>query len=446
MTEPRRVLGLRQIVAVSVVAIFTLRGIPGMAKFGWGSLTLLGISFLAFFVPLALAVIALSARDPGEGGLFRWSTEAFGPLHGFLCGWTYLISNVVYLPAVLSHFAAVLPWLLFGRNMAFAQDPRYVLGVTLGALWLLGVLPNLLGARRTGQLSQLAMAGLLGGTALLIFFAVMAVMRGIGAAVPADTWMPSFASGTRGFLSTYAFALVGLELASTMGGEVVEARRTLIRGTLLAGAIVTLLSIVAVAAVVMGMNAKDIPLADGIPAAVAMLAPQLGLSMMMVRGVALCLLLAAVGGLAVWLSGVARLARAAGVAHALPAWFARESPRFGTPVAGFVAQAAGASLFLCLSVAGSSVRQAYYELTSLSAILTYIPFLYIFGATIRAGGRIMGTLGLLTTLASLSFSFLPTDEVSNVWVYEVKIVAVTAGLIGLGLALYFSARRRTHPL
>lgn len=442
MTEPRRVLGLRQIVAVSVVAIFTLRGVPGMAKFGWGSLTLLGISFLTFFVPLALAVIALSEKDSGEGGLFRWSSNAFGPLHGFLCGWTYLISNVVYLPTVLSHFAAVLPWLLFGRSMDFAQDPRYVLGVTLGALWLLGVAPNLLGARRTGQLSQLALGGLLAGTALLIGFAVMAILRGVGAAVPATTWMPSFTTGTRGFLATYAFALVGLELAPTLGGEVIDARRTLIRGTLLAGAIVTLLSVAAVAAVVMGLSAADIPLAEGIPAAAAALAPKLGLPLFVVRATALCLLIAAVGGLSVWLSGVARLARAAGVAHALPAWFARESPRFGTPVAGFVAQAIGASLFLCLSVAGSNVRQAYYELTSLSAILTYIPFLYIFGAYIRAGGRIMGTLGLLTTLASLVFAFLPTGEVSNVWVYEVKIIAVTAGLIGLGLGLYYFARRR----
>jgi amino acid transporter len=441
MTEPRRVLGLRQVVAVSVVAIFTLRGIPGMAKFGWGSLTLLGISFLAFFVPLALAVIALSERDPGEGGLFRWSREAFGPLHGFLCGWTYLVSNVVYLPTVLSHFAAVLPWLLFGRNMAFAQDPRYLLSVTLGALWLLGVLPNLFGARRTGQLSQLALGGLVAGTALLILLALMATVRGIGAEVPGATWIPSFSAGTRGFLSTYAFALVGLELASTLGGEVIEARRTLIRGTLLAGALVTLLSTLAVAAVVMGMNPANVPLAEGIPAAVAALAPKLGLPLLVVRGTALCLLLAALGGIGVWLSGVARLAHAAGVAHALPAWFARESPRFGTPVAGFVAQAAGASLFLLLSVAGSSVRQAYYELTSLSAILTYIPFIYIFGSYIRAGGRIMGALGLLTTLASLAFSFLPTDEVTNVWMYEIKIIAVTAGLIGLGLALYVSARK-----
>jgi amino acid transporter len=56
---------------------------------------------------VALTVLELSSRLPGEGGLYLWSQAAFGDLHGFIAGWIYWISNLVFFPSMLLFGAGV---------------------------------------------------------------------------------------------------------------------------------------------------------------------------------------------------------------------------------------------------------------------------------------------------------------------------------------------------
>jgi amino acid transporter len=447
----RRVLGLGYVVFVNVAAIFSLRTLTDVARLGWGALALTLAAFAVFFVPLTLAVVALSARHPEDGGVYRWTHAAFGAGHAFVCGWSYFVTNLVYFPAMLTHVAAVVPWLVWGRTDAVAQEPGYVLAVGLVGLWGLGVLPNALGARRTGQLSGAGVAGSLLGTLLLIGMAAASLADGGGSATPLSTIVPDVggrdAVSLLALLSSFPFMFAGLELAPTMGGEVKDARRTLVKGALISGAVVTVLFVVTISAIVLGLRAEDIALADGIPAAVASLAARIGAPMIVVRLVALCLIVAAVGAVVVWMAGSAHLIKAAGVDQAMPAWFGRVHPRLGTPVAALVAQGVVASALLIASVAGSTVREAYATLRSVTQVTYFVPFLYLFASHVRLSGartsaRIWGGLGFVTTLAGLIAAVLPPAEVGNVLLFELKVIGGSALLIVLGLPLYVAARRR----
>ena len=445
-------LGLGYVVFVNVAAIFSLRTLTDVARFGWGALALTLAAFAVFFVPLTLAVVSLSARYPEDGGVYRWTHAAFGPSHAFVCGWSYFVTNLVYFPAVLTHVAAVVPWLVWARTDAVAQEPIYVLAVGLVGLWGLGVLPNALGARRTGQLSGAGVVGSLVGTLLLIAMAALSVARGGGSATPASTLIPDFggrdAVSLLALLSSFPFMFAGLELAPTMGGEVKDARRTLVKGALISGAVVTVLFVVTISAIVLGLQPGDIALADGIPAAVAALAGRLGAPVLVVRAVALCLIVAAVGAVVVWMAGSAHLVKAAGVDQAMPAWFGRTHPRLGTPVAALVAQGVVASVLLVASVAGSTVREAYATLRSVTQVTYFVPFLYLFASHVRlasgsrTSARVWGSLGFATTLAGLAAAVLPPAEVDNVLLFELKVVGGSALLILAGLPLFLAARRR----
>jgi amino acid transporter len=62
--------------------------------------------FLAGFIPMFLTAFAfreLNADSPDCGASFTWSTKAFGPYVGWMCGWGLLISAII----VLSNLAAV---------------------------------------------------------------------------------------------------------------------------------------------------------------------------------------------------------------------------------------------------------------------------------------------------------------------------------------------------
>jgi amino acid transporter len=76
-----RVLGTRDLVLMNIAAIVGLRMLASAAKLGPSSIVLWMVGLLIFFVPLALAVLELSSRLPGEGGFYLWTKAAFGDGH-----------------------------------------------------------------------------------------------------------------------------------------------------------------------------------------------------------------------------------------------------------------------------------------------------------------------------------------------------------------------------
>src|SRR5262249_22387216 len=102
-----RVLGTRDLVLMNIAAIVALRWLATAAQLGPSSLALWVLGLIIFFVPIALVVLELNARLPGEGGLYLWTRDAFGDFHGFVAGWTYWISNLVFFPSLLLFAAGV---------------------------------------------------------------------------------------------------------------------------------------------------------------------------------------------------------------------------------------------------------------------------------------------------------------------------------------------------
>src|SRR5262249_20539032 len=96
-----RVLGTASLALLSVSAIVGARWLAVAAPVGPSSLVLWVLGLLCYMVPMALAVLELSARVPGEGGLYLWSKAAFGETAGFVAGWAFWVSNLVYFPTLL---------------------------------------------------------------------------------------------------------------------------------------------------------------------------------------------------------------------------------------------------------------------------------------------------------------------------------------------------------
>src|SRR3954449_7449547 len=102
-----RVLTLRDLVLFNIVAVLSLRWTATAAAAGPSSLTMWVLAALLFFIPQGLAVSYLSARFPNEGGIYFWAKRSFGESHGFLCGWTYWVNNILYYPNLLMSTAAI---------------------------------------------------------------------------------------------------------------------------------------------------------------------------------------------------------------------------------------------------------------------------------------------------------------------------------------------------
>ena len=160
-------LGLWDIVAMNIVAVVGLRWIARGARVGAPSIVLWVLAWLLFFVPLAVTLRELASRYPDQGGMYAWTRRAFGPVHGFICGWCLWVNNLFYFPSLLL-FAAANVLLAFGDRFTDLADSRlYSLAFVLVALWLFVGL-NILGLAAGRWLQTLGTFGVWAPAALLI--------------------------------------------------------------------------------------------------------------------------------------------------------------------------------------------------------------------------------------------------------------------------------------
>jgi len=75
-------MGPGDVVLFLVAAVVGLRWVATAAVAGPSALVVWVLAFAAFFVPLAVTVVELTARYPDEGGLYVWVKRAFGDFAG----------------------------------------------------------------------------------------------------------------------------------------------------------------------------------------------------------------------------------------------------------------------------------------------------------------------------------------------------------------------------
>ncbi|MBI4540766.1 MAG: amino acid permease [Gemmatimonadetes bacterium] len=460
-----RVLGLWDVVLLNVVAIVGLRWLATAAQMGAQSLVLWALALVLFFVPSGLAVMELATRLPGEGGVYLWTKEAFGNAHGFLAGWAYWVNNLVYYPSILLYLAGVFLFLWGEAAQGFADAPLYNALFSLAVLWIaLGL--NVVGLGRGKWLQNVGAVGTW-LTVLIVAVAGAAVWWRFGSATSfrVAELVPDLANlPTLAFFATMTFGFAGLELAPVLADEIREPERSVPRSILISGVTIVMAYVLGTLAVLVALSPAAVDVITGVPQAVARMGERLGVSGL-AEAAALLMTLGGVGGVGAWLGGTARVPFVIGLDRYLPAALARVHPRWRTPHVAIFVQGAFASLFLLLSVAGSTVRDAYLVLLDTTIVVYFIPYLYMFAALPalrrrgtagegvlsvpggRTGVALVSGCGFLATALSVTLALIPPKGTASPWLFELKVVGGTLALLAVGYGFYLRGRRvRGHEL
>jgi glutamate:GABA antiporter len=469
--QPQLLQSLRlwDVVAMNIVAVVGLRWITRSARVGAPSVTLWILACLAFFVPLAAVLAELSSRHPQQGGIYAWARRAFGPMHGFVCGWCMWVNNLFYFPALLL-FAAANATLMLGAEGAALEDNRlYSVVFVLVGLWACTLL-NIVGfsagkwIQHLGSVATWLPAGLLIVCGAIAFATLgSATSFAPSQLIPRDDFW-----STMSLWSAMCFAFSGFEIASMVGQEVYDPKRTIPRSIMLSGLAITAIYILSSASVLVAVPASQLSERSGIADAIELVSARLGLAGLGAF-TGFLLALGSIGGTSSWVAGAARVPFAAGVDAVMPAAFARLHHRFRTPHIALIAQAiATTALFLVslfLSVGGgeTSLQGAYDIMVNLTILVYFIPYLYLFAAFIRLrtldrdmpadehsirlpggapGAWAVAGCGLLATFVALGLIFVPPPGTENALNYEVNLFGQAAVILGIGMAFYISSRRR----
>jgi len=455
-----RALKTRDLVLFNVAAIVGMRWIALAAANGPSSLFLWVLAALVFFIPQGFAVTALATAIPEEGGLYVWTTRAFGERQGFLAGWLYWASNITYFPT-LTLSTVVFALYVFGtRFAALEQSQGYAAGASL-VLLAIALLFNIVGLKtgkwvqNIGGLSQWLPSG-----ALLVVGLIALFRSGSATPMPPASFLPNFAAlPTVLFFANLCFGFAGLELAPCMAGEVVEPKRTFPRAIVISALSIAAVYLTGTAALLWALPPGQTSIISGVNQAITTAGAQHGMPWLG-PPVALLMTLAGLGGVGAWLIATARLLFVGGLDRYLPPIFAKTHPKWKTPWFAMTFQAAFSAIFILAATRGDTVKNAYLKLVNATLIVYFLPYLYMFASAIRLradiarrpgsipvpGGRpgslVWNGLGFLTTFVSIVLALIPPADTTDKAGFFVEVFVGSFGFLAAGFVLYALARRR----
>jgi amino acid transporter len=434
----RRELGLRDVTLFAIACIVGTRWIPAAAHAGSGSIVLWLLAAVFLVIPLAVAVAALTVKYPGAGGLYLWTRGDFGPWHGFLAFWVYWLGMTFWFPSAAMFYMSVGLESLGPAGAHWGENRLILVSVALVAIWI-AVGTNLVGMKIGKWTENLGGIGTWVMGAALVAVAGLAWMRH-GSATPMHL-MPSWNWGTVNLWATIAYAMTGLELAGMMGAEIHNPERTLPRAGWIASGSATLFYAATTVALLVLLRPEGISELSGLAQAAEAAGRQIGMPWL-APGIAILVMASAVGQFGGTITSVSRLPFAAAADGLLPAAFARVHPRWHTPHIAILAYGAIASVLLVAIQLGDTLRAAYQALVSLMVIGGFLPFVYIFASAWKAGKRASALSGWGVTAVALACCAVPTDQITEAWLFEAKLAGGTAGMIASGWVIYrWQARR-----
>ena len=448
-----RALGRRDLVLLFVVAVFNLNVVPSIAANGGVTVWLWIISLLLFFWPQGIAVIELSHRYPGEGGVYLWAKEVFGDFHGFLSGWCYWTNNMLYVPTVMLYFVGVSVYVLGPTHHGLADNKLFAAITSLTLLSALTYL-NIRGLgvgkwiNNVGAIGTFIAAAVLIGLGIVMWWHYGTTLTAADFKIPAN---PKFLLNSFGVI---CFGLVGLELASVMGDEIQDPRRTLPGAVALGGVISGALYVGATLTLLIAVG-KNVNVLQGVVQAVTHMASRFSVGWITIPfAIMLSLSISGIGS--AWIGGCSRIPFVAGLDSYMPSWLGNIHPRYATPYAALITQGIVSAVLVVLNFAGAGVQETFQKLLSLAVVLQLVPFVYAFGALVKFAvvestpkgqyGRstmfVAGLSGFLTTLLGIAMVFFPAQQITSRWQYELWMFGGTLFFIGLAAFFFYVYGRR----
>jgi len=453
-------MSLSDVVLFFVLACSNFQWVATAAAAGASALTAWVVGLALMFVPLSIVVVYLTSHHPDEGGLYVWSKKAFGPLPGFITGWTYWCANLPYFPALL-YFMAGNALYIGGKASPLAGSPPFFIATSIGGL-IIATVVNVYGLGVGKWLNNIGAITRWAGTMLLIGVGIITWVKfGSATRIDVATLTPSLDFKSIVFWSIIAFAWTGPEGASFMGGEIKHPRRSIPLGLAYAAPAIAAIYILGTASILAAVPASQVDPSSGVLQTIAHTSTRLGWTL--VSPVAAILVaVSCLGSAGLWLGAAARIPFVAGIDLYLPPVFGKLHPKYGSPAVALVTQSVIAAIFIFLGQSGTTVRGAYDVLVSTTVLVTMVPFLFVFGSAIKLyaepsrpdmvkipGGKstivIAAVVGLFTTVSSMVLAAIPGPNDPHKAVAVIKVLGMTAAIVGGGIAVFYAGKRRFVP-
>jgi amino acid transporter len=454
-----RALGVGDLTWLYLVAVVNLNIVPVIAVDGFHVIWIWAIAILFFFLPQGISVIELAEHMPGEGGLYLWAKETYGDFHGFMCGWSYWMTNMFFVPALLFYITGVTTY-IGGSAAAKLNDSRvFFFVLTISLLWVT-VVANVRGlgvgkwVNNVGGIGALTIGAALMIMGAIVFFGHRGLLNWKDLATGDFSALPLSSFGV------VCLGLVGMELGAIMGDEVRNPQRTIPHSVAWGGTLSALLYMGCTVALLTTVPQSQMAVVQGLLQAVDKMSASFGLGWILLP---LAILMAAsiAGSTSAWVSGSARILFVCGLDRYLPKALGKVHPRHHSPHVALIMFGLLCSSIIAMSFIGASVKEAYLTLLDLAVALQMISYMYLFLSLLRRAFstsaapryfsrpvlQFASVSGLIMAILGFTMAFVPSRQIASIWSFELKMF-LTLGLIlalASGLFIYYSRLQPARP-
>ncbi len=430
--------------------------------------------FIAGFIPMFLTAYAyreLNSRAPDCGASFTWSTKAFGPYVGWMCGWGMVIASII----VLSNLAAIAVEFLYLFIAQVANNPGIAdlarntpvnIATTLAFL----ALATWIACRgiTTSERVQFVLVGF--QMVVLITFAIVAVVHVAKGDAPAGLsfdldWFNPFSGLALGAfvigVTGSIFAFWGWDTCLTLGEESKDPTKTPGRAGLLCVISILLTYLLVAVAVMMYAGVGDTGLGLGNEENSANVFGALAEPVLGGAGgllLFLAVFASSIASLQTTFLPVARAMLAMGAYGAFPKRFAEVHPRFLVPVFATVTAGVVTGVFyttvsllsestLLDTIAALGIMICwYYGITAFACIWYFRRELFssVHNAVFKFLFPLLGGLILAAVFVISVYESMNPENGSGAAIGGIGLVFFMGfGILALGVVLMFVMRVRS---
>ncbi len=453
----RKELGLFDLVLAQILLVIVLDFFGTAAKAGSSHVAFWLLSYIFFFIPLALVVAHLNRLMPLEGGLYEWARLGFNDQIGFLVAWNLWLFVILYV-AVIGLVTTTFVAYALGPAAAWIAESKWlILTVSfflIGGMMLLSALGLNIG-KWLGNVGSIATLTVL---VMLIAAPLLSLWRGTLAEYhPLRLVMPPFTLFSLSVFTKMMFgALSGFEYVAIFAGETRNPARNLTRSVLITAPFIALIYTFATSSILAFVPPEAVDVLGPIPQALRIAAQGSSFAQIFSSTIVpLAIILLFVNyptSFSVYFSASARLPMVAGWDHLLPAWFTRLHPRYKTPVNSILFLGAVTMAGSVAALIGVGPQEAYELLLTWGFTFYGIAYLALFAIPVlspkerglRPGAwlRVAAASGFVMTLLYVILSIFPIIDVQSTWRYSVKIAAVVMGANLGGWLIYRAGKSR----
>lgn len=452
--KTKRVLSIFILAMLNVSIMLSLRTLPIVAQLGLSCLFFFAVVALFFLLPCALVSAELATGWPKSGGIYIWVREALGDRFGFFSIWMQWVHNVAWYPVILSFVAVTLAHVTYPE---LAENKVYILTVILGSFWGMTLL-NYLGIKLSSQVSSY---GVILGTILPGLFII-----GLGAFwifsdrpiflnVSSQSLLPNFESmESLVFLAGLFLAFSGLEVSSSLAGEVKNPQKNYPRAIALAAFITFFLLVLGALSIACILPLDQINLVSGLMEALEKFLPTFGLESIFpfLGGL---LIIGALAEVNSWLISPVKGLHATSLHGNLPPFFQKTNDH-GTPTHLLFFQAMIVSITSLVFLFMPNISSGFWILTVLSAQSYLIMYIMMFIAGVRLryvkplvprtykipfsnkGIWMVSCMGIGASIFAITIGFTPPEhlEVGSPLFYKLFLIIGLFIMCAIPLILY----------